>query len=189
MKITKKYIVTKLKEIYKIGNRTALFKFYHNLTGKHGESNSWNEPMRHLFETFCTSDKMHRVISALCETKWLKEVRNNSYERTHLEFYGERPRPGLTEITRRERATALKMLRRLYEEPLTNYTKVPMFGIHHLYFCNPVYGHKDYNKVRTCLLNGPLATDMNGNRYDPQAAWCGKVVELGERIYKKKFAG
>lgn len=47
----------------------------------------------------------------------------------------------------------------------------------------------DQTKVCTCLLNGPLATDMNGNRYDPQAAWCGKVVELGERIYKKKVAG
>lgn len=86
------------------------------------------------------------------------------------------------------RGEALKMLRRLYEEAVTNYTKVPMFGLHHLYFCHPGYGLRDYNKVCTCMLNGPLATDKNGNRYDPQAAWCKKVVELGERIYAKKVS-
>lgn len=189
MKFTKKAIIAELKVIYKAQDRTALFMFYHELTGKHGESTSWNAPMRNLFESFCTSEKMRRVISALCETKWLKEVRNNNYDRAHLEFYGERPHPGIAEITRRERDSALKMLRRLYEEPVTNYTKVPMFGMTHLYFCSPSYGHKDYNKVRTCLLNGPLAIDSNGNRYDPQASWCSKVVELGNRIYAKKVTG
>ena len=84
------------------------------------------------------------------------------------------------------RKTALEMLRRLYDEPLSSHTKIPMFGHTHLYFCSPAYKFHDYNKVCTCLLNGPLANDKNGNRYDPQAAWCGKVLELGERIYNKK---
>lgn len=188
MKFTKKAIVTELKKIYKAQDRTALFKFYHDVTGERGFSNDWNPKMRNFFKPFCTSEKMRRVISALCETKWLKEVRNNNYDRIHLEFFGERPRPNLAEVTRRERARALKMLRRLYGEQVTNYTKVPMFGFNHLYFCSPSYGHKDYNKVRTCLLNGPLAVDKNGNRYDTQAAWCDKVVELGNRIYVKKVA-
>lgn len=84
------------------------------------------------------------------------------------------------------RKTALEMLRRLYTEPLSSHTKIPMFGFTHLYFCSPAYKFHDYNKVCTCLLNGPLADDKNGNHYDPQAAWCGKVLELGERIYNKK---
>lgn len=84
------------------------------------------------------------------------------------------------------REQALKMLRRLYTEPLTAYTKIANFGHTHLYFCSPIYGHGDYNKVCTCLLNGPLATDKNGNRYDPQAAWCDKVLDLSNRIYDKK---
>lgn len=84
------------------------------------------------------------------------------------------------------REQALKMLRRLYTEPLTNYTKIANFGHTHLYFCSPTYGHGDYNKVCTCPLNGPLATDKNGNRYDPQAAWCDKVLDLSNRIYDKK---
>ena len=74
----------------------------------------------------------------------------------------------------------------LATEDVTGYTKVPLFGFHHLYFCSPSYGHRDYNKVRTCVLNGPLATDKNGNRYDPQAAWCDKILDLGKRIYFKK---
>lgn len=88
---------------------------------------------------------------------------------------------------RHYRQVALDMLRRLASEPISSYTKVPMFGMRHLYFCSPSYGHKDYNKVRTCLLNGPLATDRNGNRFDPQAAWCSKVLDLGTRIYQKKL--
>lgn len=85
-----------------------------------------------------------------------------------------------------QRGEALKMLRRLATEDVTGYTKVPLFGFHHLYFCSPSYGHRDYNKVRTCVLNGPLANDKNGNRYDQQAAWCDKILDLGKRIYFKK---
>lgn len=84
------------------------------------------------------------------------------------------------------RAKALEMLRRLYTEPLTNYTKIAHFGHTNLYFCSPIYGHGDYNKVCTCPLNGPLATDAHGNKYDPQAAWCSKVLDLSNRIYGKK---
>ena len=85
------------------------------------------------------------------------------------------------------REKALKLLRELAVEPLNyHYTKVPMSGMTHLYFCSPHFGHADYNKVCTCPLNGPLVTDRRGKRYDPQAAWCSKVIELGNRIYSKK---
>lgn len=52
------------------------------------------------------------------------------------------------------RADALKMLRRLLTENCGNYTKVPTLGHTHLYFCHPSYGHADYNKVRTCTIEG-----------------------------------
>lgn len=86
------------------------------------------------------------------------------------------------------REKALKMLRRLYTEPLSTHSKIANFGRTNLYFCSPIYGHKDYNKVCTCPLNGHLATDANGNRYDPQAAWCNTVLDLSNRIYDKKKA-
>lgn len=189
MKMTKKAIYAALRDAYKAKDRTALFKLYYTLTGVHGKSNDWNTEMRKYFEPFCTSVRMARSVGAMCDTKYLSYMRNYQFDRVHLEFYGERPRPGIAELTRRERATALSLLRRLYEEPVTNYTKVPMFGMTHLYFCSPSYGHSDYNKVRTCLLTGELAKDAQGNSYDPQAAWCRKVVELGNRIFdRKKYA-
>ena len=73
------------------------------------------------------------------------------------------------------RHEALIMLRRLLTEDHGNYTKVPMLGHSRLYFCSPVYGHSDYNKVRTCSIEG-------------NETFCNKVVALGERIFEKKSA-
>ena len=74
-----------------------------------------------------------------------------------------------------QKTEALAMLRRLLTEKLGNYTKVPMMGHTHLYFCSPVYGHADYNKVMTCNIEG-------------NEIFCKKVVDLGERILAKKSA-
>lgn len=187
VKFTKKYIVANLKDIYKKSDRTRLFKFYYDLTGLHGESNNYNYNMQIFFERFCTSVKMKGVINWLCDTFCFAEKRKHEFERSFLVFLGKRPHPTISESQRIERTKALMMLRRLYEEPITNYSKIAMFGINHLYFCSPVYGHKDYNKVRTCLLNGHLTIDENGIPYDKQASWCEKVVELSNRIYQKKL--
>ena len=35
-----------------------------------------------------------------------------------------------------------------------DYAKRPMLGKTHLYFCSPVYGHNDYNKVRSIPIAG-----------------------------------
>lgn len=70
------------------------------------------------------------------------------------------------------RADALNMLRRLLTENPSNYTKVPMMGRTHLYFCSPSYGHADYNKVRTCNIEG------NEN-------FCEKVCEIARRHLAK----
>lgn len=70
------------------------------------------------------------------------------------------------------RADALDMLRRLLTENCGNYTKVPMLGHTHLYFCHPGYGHADYNKVRTCAIEG------NEN-------FCEKVCEIARRHLAK----
>lgn len=73
------------------------------------------------------------------------------------------------------RTVALEMLRELHDENHGNYTKVPMLGHTRLYFCSPTYGHADYNKVRTCNIEG-------------NEAFCNKVIDLGERIFAKKSA-
>ena len=73
------------------------------------------------------------------------------------------------------RTVALKMLRELHDENHGSYTKVPVLGHTRLYFCSPVHGHSDYNKVRTCAIEG-------------NEAFCNKVIDLGERIFAKKSA-
>lgn len=70
------------------------------------------------------------------------------------------------------RSVALQMLRRLLTEKPSNYTKVPMMGHTHLYFCSPSYGHADYNKVCTCRIDG------NEN-------FCEKVCEIARRHLAK----
>ena len=73
------------------------------------------------------------------------------------------------------RQEALIMLRRLHDENHGNYTKVPMLGHTRLYFCSSVYGLADYNKVRSCNIEG-------------NEIFCKKVVDLGARILAKKSA-
>ena len=70
------------------------------------------------------------------------------------------------------RADALKMLRRILTENCGNYTKVPMLGHTRLYFCHPVYGHADYNKVRTCAIEG-------------NEEFVNKIVKIGEKFMAK----
>lgn len=71
-----------------------------------------------------------------------------------------------------QKTEALAMLRRLLTEKPSNYTKVPMMGHTHLYFCSPAYGHADYNKVCTCNIDG------NEN-------FCEKVCEIARRHLAK----
>ena len=73
------------------------------------------------------------------------------------------------------RQEALTMLRRLLTEDHDNYTKVPMLGHTRLYFCSPAYGHADYNKVRTCAIEG-------------NESFCEKVCEIARRNLAKQEA-
>lgn len=70
------------------------------------------------------------------------------------------------------RADALKMLRRLLTENCGNYTKVPILGHTRLYFCHPGYGHADYNKVRTCAIEG-------------NEAFCERICKIAKRHLAK----
>ena len=74
------------------------------------------------------------------------------------------------------RLKAISMLKRLNDEPLSSYSKIPIFGANTLYFCSPSFGMKDYNKVRCC--------DIERNR-----KFCEKVLEIGNAIYNRKKYG
>ena len=71
-----------------------------------------------------------------------------------------------------QKTEALAMLRRLLTEKPSNYTKVPMMGHTHLYFCSPSYGHADYNKVCTCNIEG-------------NEEFVNKIVKIGKNFMAK----
>ena len=62
----------------------------------------------------------------------------------------------------------------LYKRGFVNYVKVPMYGRTQLYFCSPIYGHKDYNKF-SCGLK------IEGNEN-----FINKLIEISKRIIKIK---
>lgn len=76
---------------------------------------------------------------------------------------------------RNAKTTALEMLRDLLTKEQDNYTKVPMIGHTHLYFCHPCYGHSDYNKVRTCEIEG-------------NEQFCRKICDIADRHLSKTKA-
>lgn len=101
--------------------------------------------------------------------RWWRHSKNESYIETA--FF---KRGGYAQYDNHYYKTkALKMLRKLITEKLTNYSKIAMYGQTHLYFCSPIYGHKDYDKVRCCKIEG------NEN-------FCFKIIELSNRTYNNK---
>jgi len=104
----------------------------------------------HLIEQSATTQKMLTYKCGLV---------NQSSERSEFRRKAESDafirRGGYRQFgTTHYKAVALECLRELLTNPVSSYTKVPMKGHTHLYFCSPVYGHRDYNKVMTCELNG-----------------------------------
>ena len=49
---------------------------------------------------------------------------------------------------------AVNYVKQQCAEAGSDYAKRPMMGKTHLYFCSPVYGHNDYNKVRSIPIAG-----------------------------------
>lgn len=70
-----------------------------------------------------------------------------------------------------DKQRAMTMLREWIADPTSNYAKKPMYGFTHLYFCSPVYGHRDYNKWQ--------AIPIKGNE-----RFCELIVKLGEKYPK-----
>ncbi len=162
MKFTKKAFRAALKA----NDQT---KVWHLTAVKFGRTPSKKEVYDLIEEISCTirderkaysiayhSQRKQRLVAAV-DMGWFKRGAYRQYGDSHY------------------RTVALKMLRELHDENNGNYTKVPMIGRTRLFFCSPVYGHSDYNKVMTCAIKG------NEN-------FCNKVVDLGERILAKKSA-
>ena len=83
----------------------------------------------------------------------------------------ERRRHEWCKVYHSEKHQVIAALKKFIADPTSNYAKKPMYGYSNLYFCSPVYGHKDYNKWR--------AIPIKGNE-----RFCELIVKLGEKYSK-----
>ena len=73
----------------------------------------------------------------------------------------------------KRRELALKLTREFLTNKIDNYTKVPLLGKNHLYFCSPNFRFKDYNKIMVC--------DINLNK-----TFCEKITFICRCSFKKR---
>ncbi len=121
----------------------------------------------HLVEELATTNRDYKKA-------WALAFRDNECRRGALTDYIFLKRGGFRQYgDSHYRSEALQMLRRLLTEKPSNYTKVPMMGHTHLYFCSPSYGYADYNKVRTCSIEG-------------NEEFVNKIVNIAEKFMAKR---
>lgn len=156
MKFTKKA----LRAALKANNQTEV---WHLIAVKFGRTPSKKE-VYDLIKEVAGIIRDERKAYAMAYNSSRKEAQRRAIEDAWMRRGAYRQNDG--------RADALNMLRRLLTENCGNYTKVPMLGHTRLYFCHPGYGHADYNKVRTCAIEG------NEN-------FCEKVCEIARRHLAK----
>lgn len=83
------------------------------------------------------------------------------YARNYCDFY-----------SNNRRHFALAMLKEEMSRPIDNYSKQPMLGHTHLYFCSPIYGHNDYNKRKMLEIRG-------------NERFCDLLVSVGNKYFSK----
>lgn len=131
-KITKKHIT----EVLRSRDLTQIYQLVHIING--GKINS--RDVIHFVHEHTPSDKVwddiwRRIHCAPNREEkyrnFRREVEFNDANRIHI---------------------AVQRLREEIARGIDNYTKRPILGITHLYFCSPVYGHRDYNKRQSVVI-------------------------------------
>lgn len=95
---------------------------------------------------FATSNKMDSLLYDL--------LRNASHYK-HRSFGGDKycyAKHGIYEPL--EKHHIVNYMLEQCKDVKSNYAKRPMMGHTHLYFCSPVYGHRDYNKWQSLPIKG-----------------------------------
>lgn len=134
-KITKKYI----REVLRTMNKTVIYKLYFQVNGK--KASSWLDVAQFVEENAPTL-AIYRAAYRIAQKSYVKPwdialiQASNEYEKEN---------PYSVELQR---------LRYQMAQGLDSYTKLPIMGKTHIYWCNPNYGHSDYNKRSTILIKG-----------------------------------
>ena len=132
--ITKKHIT----EVLRSRNLTEIFKLVHQIYG--GKTNK--HEVFDFVSRFAPSDKVADDIHNAIVFAYDRHFKFRNFRR-EAEFHA----ANAIHI-------AVNHLREEIARGIDNYTKRPILGITHLYFCSPAYGHRDYNKHRSIAIKG-----------------------------------
>lgn len=139
MKTIKKITKKKIWETLKSQNRTAIYKLVKEIKGKANKV----EVMDFIRENSKTEKIYKRAyeiaygtIEEWCQRSW--HNKNNKH--------------GYFEPLKKQEI--VEYLKKQTSKPINNYTKLPFYGITHLYFCSPIYVHRDYNKWCAIPIKG-----------------------------------
>lgn len=112
------------------------------------------------FATSCKMDKMLYALLARASHHWKYSTYEMDAVYSKHGYYAPTTKQHIVEVLLNE-----------CKNPTSNYAKRPIYGYTHLYFCSPVYGHKDYNKW--CAL--PI---KNNERF------CEVVIKYADKFFK-----
>ena len=135
-RITKKEIQAVLRSL----DVTAIYRLHHKLYGK---VSAWD--VFDFVKQYAPSDRVRVAVGriAFCSKNMDKRLNYDNYVRSkHGIYHGN----DLIEL--------VNYVKQQCAEAGSDYAKRPMMGKTHLYFCSPVYGHNDYNKVRSIPIAG-----------------------------------
>lgn len=135
--ITKKHVA----QVLRTQDSTKIYRLVHILYGGKVTSNA----VYKFIEEYAPSNRVRNNAYSIAYNSKHRDQRIRIEEeciRRHGMFRGDIK----TEI--------VKFLKKQCQDPGSNYAKRPMYGHTHLYFCSPVYGHRDYNKWSAIPIQG-----------------------------------
>lgn len=135
-RITKKEIQAVLRTL----DVTAIYRLHHKLYGTASACGVYD-----FVKQYAPSASVRAAAGriAFCTKNIAKRMCCNNYViRKHGTYHGN------------DLIEAVDYVKRQCAEAGSAYAKRPMLGKTHLYFCSPLYGHNDYNKVRSIPIAG-----------------------------------
>lgn len=154
--ITKEYI----HSVIRTENSTEIFRLYHQIFGGGRVKNS--DVCRFIRE-YAPNQTLRDKAMFL---SWI-------VRRSKLSDVAERDQARKEFVWRKENARHIVLCR--FREELKrgfdSYSKRPAMGLTHLWWCSPIYGHRDYNKS--------IALPIRGNR-----RFCELICSLADKYFK-----
>ncbi len=132
--ITKKHI----QSVLRTENPTLILSLYHQIYG--GRVDRWQA--LHFIEEFAPSNRVYRHAYNIALAHRARII-DPDYLAKHRQF-----------SNANRKHLAMVELRKEMARQNDGYSKRPMMGHTHLYFCSPEYRHRDYNKWRALPIEG-----------------------------------